>query len=255
MLEVKGLSVTLGGTPILQDISFGVQPGQWLMLVGPNGAGKSTLLHALSQGVPYKGVVTFEGQDIARMKAAQRARRMGLLSQRHEVGYAFTVQEVIRLGRYAQRSHWQGSAADDEEAVQQAARATGLTALMDHSVLTLSGGELQRVFLAQIFAQQPRLLLLDEPANHLDLQFQAQVFEMIRTWLQQPGRGVISVVHDLSLARRYATRALLLNRGQRIAFGDPAQVLSASHLQAVWGMDVAAWMRNLLSEWEEPAAE
>jgi iron complex transport system ATP-binding protein len=249
MLTVKGLSVTLGGKPILQNIHFDVQPGQWLMLVGPNGAGKSTLLHALSQGVPYRGAIAFEGQEVARMKAAQRARLMGLLSQRHEVGYAFTVQEVIRLGRYAQRSHWQGSGEADQLAVLEAARATGLTELMDHSVLTLSGGELQRVFLAQIFAQQPRLLLLDEPANHLDLQYQAQVFEMIQDWLQQPSHAVISVVHDLSLARRYATRGLLLNRGQQVAFGDPGEVLSASHLQAVWGMDVAGWMRDLLSEW------
>ena len=127
---------------------------------------------------------------------------------------------------------------------------TGLTGLRRASMLTLSGGEMQRAFLAQVFAQDPQVLILDEPANHLDLNYQQQIFSLIRDWLKQPGRAVLSVVHDLSLARRYGTHALLLDRGQCVASGAIGDVMTPEHLNGVYGMDVAAWLRELLSQWE-----
>ena len=251
MLAVKGLSVTLGGQQIVHPLDFSIQDGDWMMLIGPNGAGKSTLLNALAQGLAYQGSITFDGRDVRHMKARERARSMALLSQRHGVGYAFTAEEVIRLGRYAQTGFLRGESGEDERHVQEAARLCDLQNILHQSVLTLSGGELQRVFLAQVFAQNPRLLLLDEPANHLDLPFQRQIFELISGWLRTPGRAVISVVHDLSLARRYGKTALLLNRGHVAAQGAATDVLGRDALRVVYGMDVHAWMRELLRGWEE----
>lgn len=251
MMHVKGLSLTLQGISILRDVSFRLRPGQWLMLVGPNGAGKSSLLHALAQGRPYEGQVLFEGRDVARMRGRERARCMGMLTQLNEVGYAFTARELIRLGRYAYGGFLRGADDQEEQMILEAARMTGVEDILSQNVLTMSGGELQRVFLAQVLAQNPKLLLLDEPANHLDLQYQQQIFGLIDQWIRQPGRAVISVVHDLSLARRYGTEALLMHEGRVHACGTMAEALSPDRLSAVYQMDVHAWMRELLKGWEE----
>ena len=251
MLAVQGLSVRLGGKDIVQDVSFDLQPGDWLMLVGPNGAGKSTLLNAVVQGLPYLGKVTFAGEDVQRMRPRDRARCIGLLSQRARSGYAFTAEEVISLGRYARSGFLSRAGAGDEGAVRRAAQALGVAGLLQQSVLTLSGGELQRVFLAQLLCQEPQVLLLDEPTNHLDLPYQKQVFSLIGEWLKAPGRAVISVAHDLSLARKYGTQALLLHQGRILAQGDIASTLNTQNLQIAYTMDVPAWMRELLSTWEE----
>ena len=117
-------------------------------------------------------------------------------------------------------------------------------------MLTLSGGELQRTFLAQVFAQNPQVLILDEPANHLDLIYQKHIFSLVKDWLKEPGRAVLSVVHDLSLARRYGTHALLLHGGKCIAQGRMREVLTPENLDKVYGMDVYKWMRELLGQWD-----
>lgn len=115
--------------------------------------------------------------------------------------------------------------------------------------MTLSGGELQRTFLAQVFAQNPKILILDEPANHLDLKYQQHIFSLIAEWLKTPGRAVLSVVHDLSLARKYGTHAVLMNQGKCIAQGEADGVFTPENLQAVYGMDVYGFMRDMLGQW------
>jgi len=127
---------------------------------------------------------------------------------------------------------------------------TGLTGLRHASMLTLSGGETQRVFLAQVFAQNPQVLVLDEPANHLDLNYQQQIFSLIREWLQEPGRAVLSVVHDLSLARHYGTHAILMDHGKSISQGAIHEVMTPDNLQRVYGINVYEWMRKMLSQWQ-----
>ena len=252
MLEVQNLNVRYGALAVVDGVGFTVREGEWLMIVGPNGAGKSTVLNAISQGVRYTGGVWLHGQDVRQMRPRERARWLGTLTQNHNVGYAFTVEEIVRLGRYAYSGALEGRNREDAEAVEAALSITGMAPYRAHSVLTLSGGELQRAFLAQIFAQNPRLLLLDEPTNHLDLAYQKQVFGMIREWLREPGRAAVSVVHDLSLARQYGTRALLLNGGKVVADGPIAQALSPENLRQVYGMDVYGWMRQLLGTWSNP---
>lgn len=250
MLEVRNLSVHYGALCVADGISFSVQAGDWLMIAGPNGAGKSTVLGAVAQGVPYTGSVFLNGQDARRMKPRARARLMGTLNQRQAVNYAFTVEEIVRMGRYAYSSAFLGHSEADERAVREALAFTGMESYRKHSALTLSGGELQRAFLAQVFAQEPGLLLLDEPTNHLDLKYQKQIFDLIRGWLAKPGRAAVTVVHDLSLARKYGTRALLLDHGRVIAAGNAAATLSGENLRSAYGMDVESWMRALLSQWE-----
>ena len=177
MLSVEDLTVKYGSFTALDAISFDVDEGQWLMVAGPNGAGKSTIVSAVSQGVPYGGQIRFNGTDLSRMRSKLIARHIAILTQNHSVGYSFTVKEITMLGRYAYREAMSGFTKADEEAVQRALEQTGMAEYANKSVLALSGGELQRVFLAQVFAQDPKLLILDEPANHLDLIYQNRYSE------------------------------------------------------------------------------
>jgi len=133
--------------------------------------------------------------------------------------------------------------------VDKALELTGLNELSEQSVLTLSGGELQRTFLAQLLAQNPEIMLLDEPANHLDLIYQRQVFSLVAEWINKTGRSVISVVHDLSLAKKYGTHALLLNKGEVYKYGSTDDVLTRENLEAVYGLDVFGWMNEIHELW------
>lgn len=251
MLKAENITVRYGEHTVVDHLSFHLREGQWLMLAGPNGAGKSTLIEAISQGVAYTGRMELLGREIRRFKPAQLAQKIGVLSQKNAVGYGYTVEEVVSLGRYAYRSGFLSARDDGGEQVRQALERTGLTELRHASVLTLSGGELQRAFLAQVFAQDPQILILDEPANHLDLNYQKHIFSLIQEWLRQPGRAVISVVHDLSLAKKYGTHAVLLNQGRCAAQGEIDAVLTSERLQEVYDMDVYRWMRDLLEQWRE----
>lgn len=250
MLKAENITVRFGERTVVDHLSFHLHEGQWLMLVGPNGAGKSTLIETISQGVAYTGNILLEGRDIRRFKAAQLARKVGVLVQKNAVGYAYTVDEVVGLGRYAYTQSFLSTRDDGgKDQVERALSLTGLTDLRHASVLTLSGGELQRTFLAQVFAQNPQILILDEPANHLDLKYQQHIFSLISDWLKTPGRAVISVVHDLSLAKKYGTHAVLMNRGKNISQGKIDEVLTQDNLKTVYDMDVYGWMRDMLEQW------
>lgn len=250
MLSARDVTVRYGEHTAVDHLSFDLQAGQWLMLVGPNGAGKSTMIEAITQGVSYTGEILLDGKAIRRFKPVRLAREIGVLSQKNAVGYAYTVEEVVGLGRYAHTSGlFSARDAEGSEWVAKALEQTGLTSFRHASVLTLSGGELQRAFLAQVFAQNPRILILDEPANHLDLVYQKHIFSLIAEWLKQPGRAVISVVHDLSLAKRYGTHAVLLHQGRSVAQGPIREVLTPVNLQSVYEMDVYGWMREMLEQW------
>ena len=250
MLKAENITVRFGECTVVDHLSFHLHEGQWLMLVGPNGAGKSTLIETISQGVAYTGNILLEGRDIRRFKAAQLARKVGVLAQKNVVGYAYTVDEVVGLGRYAYTQSFLSTRDDGgKDQVERALSLTGLTDLRHASVLTLSGGELQRTFLAQVFAQNPQILILDEPANHLDLKYQQHIFSLISDWLRTPGRAVISVVHDLSLAKKYGTHAVLMNQGKNISQGKIDEVLTQDNLKTVYDMDVYGWMRDMLEQW------
>lgn len=250
MLNVTNLTVRYGDLTIVNDVSFSVKEGEWLMIVGPNGAGKSTIVSAISQGVTYSGTISLNGQDIRKMKPNKFAQELGVLAQKHFVTYSFTVEEVVRLGRYCYNpSPFAEHTREQEDFVAQALEKTGLLAQREQSVLTLSGGELQRTFLAQLFAQNPHILMLDEPTNHLDLVYQKQVFQLIQDWLSINGRAVVSVVHDLSLAKAYGSKILLLDKGRVVDYGNVENVLSPENLKKVYSMDVYAWMQEMLSQW------
>lgn len=251
LLSLEDVSVTIGKKNILSGISFTLEEGAFFMIAGPNGAGKTTIVRAIAGSVPYAGRILYRDGDIRLFRPDERARHIGILAQMNPSGFAFTVREVVTLGRYAYGKgpfHATDRAAD-AEAVDRALQITGMDALADRAVHTLSGGEVQRMFLAQLFAQDPDVMVLDEPANHLDPVYQKQTFALVDAWRRETGRAVLSVVHDLSIAKAYGTDALLLHRGETVARGRAKDVFTAGNLQKTYDMDVAGWMRELLSQW------
>ena len=251
MLNVEHLSVRYGSKTAVDDVSFQVDAGQWWTLAGPNGAGKSSLAEALTRGVRYTGRVILDGVEERNYKQGDYSKKVGILSQINGVIYDYTTYEVAEMGRYAHREgFFRGRDPDGAEKVEQALALTGMTEFRNRSMLTLSGGEVQRVFLAQVLAQDPELLILDEPANHLDLPFQRRFFDMVKEWLQTPGKAVITVMHDLTLARKYGTHALLMSNGKCISKGKVKDVLTPGNLEQAYDMNIYGWMKELLEEWK-----
>ena len=233
MLEVSRLSVQFGQKKIVDGLSFTVEEGQWLMIVGPNGAGKSTALNAVTQGVPYTGRVLFAGQDVAKMKPALRAQAIGVLAQNHFVGYGFTVEEVVRLGRFAYAGGLFGrSQTEDREKVEQALTLAGLQDKRRQSVLTLSGGELQRVLLALALEPMPNLLILDEPLSGVDVEGMALLMEMLSDIRHTFDLSILMITHDFTMLAQYVDQVVLLDKTV-LRSGTPADVLDSDEfLQA-----------------------
>ena len=251
LLEVSHLSVRYGTHEAVKDVSFSLHEGEWMMLVGPNGAGKSTVARALAGLIPSEGSIRLGGREIRSLRPKERARGIGIQTQNHVISYPFTVREVVSLGRYAYaRGTFLGRDRDGEVEVERSLMTAGLKDLAEQSILKLSGGELQRTFLAQQFAQNPAVLVLDEPTNHLDLIYQKQIFGVIEAWRRQKGKAVITVVHDLSLARAFGDSAMLLHQGRVLSQGKAEAVFQDQRLDGAYGMNVAEWMTSLLKLWE-----
>lgn len=252
MLRIENISVKIEGKQLIRDISFEIKENEILMVIGPNGAGKTTLIRAIMQNIKHSGNTFLNGKNIAEFSPLELARQIGVLTQKNAQQFSFSVYEVVSLGRYAHQSGFFSKLGkEDNEKINQALMLTGTEHLKDRSVLTLSGGELQRVFLAAAFAQDPKILILDEPTNHLDLQYQIGIFDTLREWVKGEGRSVIAVVHDLNLAYTYGSKALLLHNGVVYACGDVQDVLSSENLKEVYEVDVAEWMQSLLKHWRK----
>ena len=252
MLKVEHLTCGYGGAPVVKDLSFEVPAGGRLCILGPNGCGKTTLLRALAGLLPHEGKVTAEGRDLAAMDRRQLARTVALLSQISSVYFSYTVYETVLMGRYAHQTGgaFSGPGPEDRAIALECMERTGVADLRDRQVTELSGGQLQRVFLARTFAQQPRIILLDEPTNHLDLKYQVELVQELKAWVAGEGRCVVGVLHDVNLALDLADLFLLMEEGRARYFG-PAAEFDPAALNRVYQMDVGGYMRRSLQRWEE----
>lgn len=238
-LSVQSVTCGYGGRPVLQEISFHVRRGEFLAVVGPNGSGKSTLVRALCGALrPHSGQVMLDGREVHRMGARERARHLAVVAQETAVEFDFAVREVVALGRIPHLLPLRGETAHDRAAVERALAMTNTAHLADRLITRLSGGERQRVMVARALAQEPSLLILDEPTAHLDIAHQVELLDLTRRLNRRDGLTVVTVLHDLNLAAQYADRLLMLKEGRRYAEGAPADVLTEANLLAVYGSRV-----------------
>ena len=272
ILQTEHLSKSYGGRTLFHDVTFRWDEYDRLALVGPNGAGKTTLLNVISgEDDPDEGRVLFaKGARVGYLE--QEAIEMGdlpvfeeVISSQTEVleaeqrlhkleaelGANPTEAQLAAVGR-ARDAYEMLGGYSLESKVRSVLFGLGFTERdMTRATTEFSGGWQMRIALAKLLIRNPEVLLLDEPTNHLDLIYQKQIFALIGQWLQTPGRAVVSVVHDLSLARAFGTDALLMDSGRKIALGRANDVLTPANLDRVYGMDVAAWMRGLYRQWAE----
>lgn len=251
MLSVEHLSCGYGQKRIVHDLSFSLEAGQRLCIMGPNGSGKTTLLRAIAGLIPHEGAVRVEGQDLSALPSRTVAQNIALLSQMSSVYFSYTVYETVMMGRYAHSGGGLNTESDEDRArVRAALEQTGTLDLQDRLITELSGGQLQRVFLARTLAQEPRVILLDEPTNHLDLTYQIQLVRDLKKWASHGSRCVVGVLHDVNLAFELADTIMLLDEGRMRALA-PTDELDIDLLNEVYRMDVGAYMRHTLDRWKE----
>lgn len=227
-----GLVAGYRGAPVLRDVAFTIDEGECVALIGPNGSGKSTLLRALTGWLPATaGEVRLFGRPVGRIPPAERARLVALVPQEFHPPFAYTVGELVRIGRSAVR----GGGRDAAGAVEEALAYTDLLDLRDRPHTELSGGEKQRVAIAMALAQEPRLILLDEPTSHLDLNHRTEVLWLVERLNRERGLTVLMSSHDLARAAERFPRLILMHRGRIAAHGPPGEVLDEARLSEVYG--------------------
>jgi ABC-type cobalamin/Fe3+-siderophores transport system ATPase subunit len=224
--------------PTIDDITLDIAPGRMTALLGPNGAGKSTLLQLLL-GIlaPASGAVLLDDRPVAEWARRDIARRIGVVPQ-GETEPLFSVREIVAMGRYPHLGPWQRERPEDVAAIARAMDRCDVSVFADRWLSTLSGGERQRVRLARALAQEPRVLVLDEPTTFLDIRHEMTTFELLRR-LRDEGTTIVLATHNLNLAARYADELLLLNRGRLVARGAPADVLTAERVADVYEWPVS----------------
>lgn len=240
-LEMRGIDVQFGGRTILDGVDLCVRPGELVSLIGPNGAGKSTLFRVASgQLRPAVGSVRVFGDSLAALPSTVQARRRAIQLQDHHVSYAYQVREVVRMGRWPWRTT--PFAADDDAAIEAGLAEADIEHMAARQVTTLSGGERARATYARTFAQQGRLVMLDEPTAALDIKHQEQILRSLRSLASQ-GAGVVTVLHDLNLAAAHSDRLVLLGAGRVVADGSPSEVLTRALVEAVYDCSVQVFER------------
>lgn len=233
-LSVRNLELGYGSKRVVHGVSLEIESGEMVAIVGPNGSGKSTLLRGISRlQKPSAGQVLLGEQDIHRMPSREVAQVLAILPQAPDAGLDLTVRELTWRGRYPHQGMLQRPRANDFEAVEWALGAADVMDLADRPLGSLSGGERQRAWIALALAQQPRVLLLDEPTSFLDIQHQVEVMRLLRR-LNAEGMTVVAVLHDLVLAARFADRIIAVRQGRIELDGPPETVLEPEGLERVF---------------------
>lgn len=238
MIDIQHVSVSVGKTPLITDVTLSVNDGEWVTIIGPNGAGKSTLLRTLTRHVPYRGTVTVNGYDTAEMTRRQRARLIASVAQSPAIPPGMRVLDYVLLGRTPHLGFLQNERSADHEIVGETLALLDLVPFRVRALETLSGGERQRVFLARAIAQQTPILLLDEPTTALDIGHQQEVLERVDELRISRGLTVVSTMHDLPLAGEYADRIVLMSEGAIRADGRAAEILTEANIARYYNATV-----------------
>lgn len=251
MLELKNVSCGYDNVDVVHHITFEAKRGEILCIVGPNGCGKSTLLKAIGKIIEYKGNIILDSINIENLNRKELAKNIALMTQTNTIYFPYTVYETVSLGRYAYlKGALSSLSREDRDIVIEAIKSVGILELKDKLISELSGGQLQRVYLARAFAQNPQVILLDEPTNHLDLKCQVEILEYLSLWAKKNNKIVIGVLHDLNLVNLFSEKIVMLSQGEVVSDGTPKEVFLEDDLEKVYNINVKSFMLKALKKWE-----
>lgn len=252
MLKIKNLYSGYDDLDIIKDISIDVNKGENLFIIGPNGCGKSTLLKSIANVIDYRGNIKIDDKEVSSFDRKTLAKRVGLMSQISEIHFPYTVYETVSLGRYPYtKGFFSSLSKEDIKIVLDNIEKVGLTKEKDKMITDLSGGQLQRVFLAKLFSQDPDIILLDEPTNHLDYKYQIELLEYVKIWSKSKNKIVVGVLHDLNLVHNFADNVIMLDKGVIVSKGKTKEVLNGFKLKDVYDIDIKEFMLKALNKWNE----
>jgi len=249
MLTLSNISAGYGGIDVIKNISLEIKGN--VSIVGPNGCGKTTLLKVIANILPCKGRIEIMGKKFSEMKRREISLNIAMLSQQPSIYFAFSVYDTVMMGRYLHIKERLSDSPtrEDKEIVIKALEAVNLQGVKDKDITKLSGGQLQRVFLARALAQEPRIILLDEPTNHLDLKCQIEIIEYLKQWAKEGNRAVVGVLHDINLAMGLSDDLIVMKNGEIQANGNADEIVAGGILDYVYDMDVANYMQASLGRW------
>ena len=250
MLKINNLSCGYDEIKVVKNISLDIKKGQNISIIGPNGCGKTTLLKAIANLIEFEGEILIEGTDIRKLKRKELAKKVAFMTQSAEIFFPYTVFETVALGRY---SHMDGMFASlskkDKGIVNKCIEDVGLKEYSNRLITELSGGQLQRVYLARAFAQEPDIILLDEPTNHLDLKCQIEILAHINKWTKENNKTVIGVLHDLNLVQMFSEEVIMIKDGVIVSKGKTVEVLKEDDLKEVYEINIKEFMIEALEKW------
>jgi iron complex transport system ATP-binding protein len=246
LIRVDQVSFAYGAIEAVKDLSFSVAKGEVFGLLGPNGSGKSTVVRLLSRVLtPRSGRVSLASRDLGTYSREELARQVAVVPQETTIELPFSVLEVVLMGRSPHLRRFGFERAEDLAIAHRAMEQTGVYDLAMREIHELSGGERQRVILARALAQEPRVLLLDEPTAFLDIKHQVEVYDLVKTLSRQNGLTVVAILHDLNLAALYCDRLALLKSGRLFCLGTPEQVLTYTNIKAVYETEVYIGLNDI----------
>ncbi|NOJ70221.1 ABC transporter ATP-binding protein [Paenibacillus alvei] len=238
MLQVSSLNIRYGEKKIIRDFTLDVNEGEVLTIIGPNGSGKSTVLKAITRLIPCEsGRICIADQELQQFNSKQLSRIMCMLCQSNMSPADMTVEELVGYGRMPHKKWYERINVEDKEIIHWAMELTGMTLFRERRLVTLSGGEAQRAWLAMALAQRPKVLLLDEPTTYLDIAHQLEVLELVRTLNRELKLTVIMVLHDLNHASTYSDRVCVIKEGGIRMCGTPRTVFTSELIRSVYGVD------------------
>lgn len=238
-IKVEDLSFNYGTNSVLKDISTAIKNGSFVSILGPNGSGKTTILKNICSILkPKKGVVLVNNKDVRMMTPKKIAKIMAVVHQGNECDFDFTVHDIVLMGRFPYQKRFKSETQEDLDIVEEAMRATQVWNFREKSIYGISGGERQRVMIARALAQQPRILLLDEPVSQLDIKHQINIMNICKDLNKDSGITIVTTLHDINLAARYSDSIILMKDGEISAVGTPETVLTSSNIKMVYDVDV-----------------
>lgn len=238
-VELKKIYFSYGYEEVLKDINLIIQEGAFISILGPNGSGKTTLLKNMCKLLePLDGKILVDDRDLEKIAFKELAKTMAVVHQDSSINFEFTVFDIVMMGRYPYQKRFRSESEKDINVVKRAMENTETWNLREKSIHEISGGERQRVIIARALAQEPKILLLDEPISQLDIKHQISILNLCKKLNSEEKITIITTLHDINLAARYSDYILLMNKGKIKAFGTPESVLTKENIQDVYGIEV-----------------